>query len=107
MLVSMLTLRPAAGRRDDLVAWYRTSGVLEESGALSSQVLVGDDAPDTLVVTALWADADGYRAWQDSPRRAEFGVQMASFFDRAGVVSTQQFDVAHAWPDIPAPGSAG
>jgi heme-degrading monooxygenase HmoA len=103
MLLSMLTLRPAAGRRDDLVAWYRTSGVLEESGALSSQVLVGEDADD-VVVTAFWADADGYRTWQDSPRRAEFGAQMAPFFDRSSTVGTQQFEVVHAWPGT-APGA--
>ncbi|MFH8516903.1 putative quinol monooxygenase [Streptomyces gelaticus] len=95
MEFTLLSLRTAPGRRDDLIAYYRSAGILEASGALAAQVIVPADEPDTVVVTALWADADAYDTWQNSPRREEFAVGMASFFDSADAISTREFHVAH------------
>lgn len=91
----MLTLRPAPGRVDDVLAYYRAAGVLEASGALFSQVLVPDDDPGTVVVTALWADPAAYRAWHNSPERLEFSRGMAPFFDSPDGAHTREFQVEH------------
>ncbi|MEU6498466.1 antibiotic biosynthesis monooxygenase family protein [Streptomyces californicus] len=93
--LTMLTLRPTTGQVDDVVAHYRAAGVLEASGALASHVLVADDDPDTVVVTALWADAAAYTAWQNSPERRKFGEGMAPFFDSADGAHTRTFRVEH------------
>ncbi|MCI3274948.1 putative quinol monooxygenase [Streptomyces cylindrosporus] len=95
MTFTALSLRPAPGRRDELIAYYRSAGILEASGAIASQVLVPEDDPDTVVVTALWADDDARAAWQNSPRRLEFARGMAPFFDSADAASTRVFRVAH------------
>ncbi|WP_116204651.1 antibiotic biosynthesis monooxygenase family protein [Amycolatopsis circi] len=93
--LTMLTLRPAAGRTQEVLAYYREQGVLEASGALTAQVLVDGDDPDTVVVTALWADRSAYTAWQNSPKRREFSAGMAAFFDSAHGAHTREFQVAH------------
>lgn len=91
----MLTLRPAPGRVDDVIAYYRAAGILEASGALSSQILVPDDDPDAVVVTALWADPAGYAAWHNSPERLKFSQGMARFFGSADSAHTRGFQVEH------------
>ena len=96
----MLTLRPAPGRVDDVIAYYRAAEILEASGALSSQVLVPDDDPGTLVVTAVWADPAAYTAWQNSSERLEFSQGMAPFFGSADSAHTQEFQVLHG--NVPA-----
>lgn len=93
--LTILTLRPAGGHVDDVIAYYRTAGVLEASGALASYVLVAEDDPGTVVVTALWADAAACTAWQNSSERREFGEGMAPFFDSADSARTREFRVAH------------
>ena len=95
MKLTSLTLRTAPGRRDALIAYYRSAGVLEASGALAAEVLVPSDEADTVVVTALWADADACTAWQNSSQRREFAHGMASFFDSPGSTSTREYHVAH------------
>ena len=95
MKFTMLTLQPAPGRVDDLIAYYRQARVLEASGALSSHVLVPDDDPGTVVVTALWADAAAYTAWHNSPERRKHGEGMVPFFDSADGARTRKFLVAH------------
>ncbi|MER6274684.1 antibiotic biosynthesis monooxygenase [Streptomyces sp900105755] len=95
MTFTLLTLRTSPGRRDELVDYYRSASILEASNALAAHVLIPADDPDTIVVTALWADADACVAWQNSPRRQEFAGSMASFFDSADAVSTREFHVAH------------
>ncbi|MET9386266.1 antibiotic biosynthesis monooxygenase [Streptomyces sp. NPDC002928] len=67
---------------------------MEASGALAAQVLIPADDPDAVVVTALWADADAYTAWQNSPRRLEFAQGVESFFDSADAISTRGYHVA-------------
>ncbi|MET9386935.1 antibiotic biosynthesis monooxygenase family protein [Streptomyces sp. NPDC002928] len=94
MEFTWLSLRTAPGRRDELVDHYRSAGILEASGALAAQVLIPEEEPDTIVVTALWADADAYEAWQNSPKRQEYALGMAGFFDSADGVSTRSFHVA-------------
>ncbi|MFJ8794366.1 antibiotic biosynthesis monooxygenase [Streptomyces sp. NPDC102462] len=94
MEFTLLTLRPAPGRRDELVAHYRAAGILEASGALSSQVLVPEGGAE-VVVTALWADDQARADWQNSPRRKEFARGMAPFFDSADAASTRVFHVGH------------
>ncbi len=91
----MLTLRPAPGRVEDLIAHYRAAGILEASGALSSQLLLPDDEPDSVVVTALWADSAAYTAWQNSPERLEFSRSLAPFFGSADSAHTREFQVTH------------
>ncbi|WP_411576671.1 antibiotic biosynthesis monooxygenase family protein [Streptomyces mutabilis] len=95
MRFTMLTLRPAPGRVDDVIAYYRAAGILEASGALSSQVLVPDDDPDTVVVTALWADQAAYTAWHNSAQRLEFSRGMAPFFGSADSAHTREFQVGY------------
>lgn len=95
MKLTLLTLRAAPGRRDALIAYYRSAGVLEASGALAAEVLVPTDDEDTVVVTALWADADACTAWQNSPQRREFAHNMAPFVDSAEAASTREYHVAH------------
>ncbi|MFC7965481.1 putative quinol monooxygenase [Streptomyces cinereoruber] len=92
---TMLTLRPTADRVDDVIAYYRTAGVLEASGAAASHVLVAEDDPGTVVVTALWTDSAAYAAWQNSLERREFAEGMAPFFDSADSAHTREFRVAH------------
>ena len=95
MEFTSLSLRTSLGRRDELIDYYRSAGILEASGALAAQVLVPADEPDTIVVTALWPDADAYTAWQNSPKRQEYALAMARFFDSADAISTRGFHVAH------------
>ncbi|MFC1407251.1 MULTISPECIES: antibiotic biosynthesis monooxygenase family protein [Streptacidiphilus] len=94
MEFTSLSLRTAPGRRDELVDYYGSVGILEASGALAAQVLIPADEPDTVVVTALWADAGAYTAWQNSPRRQEYALAMEQFFDSADGISTRSFRVA-------------
>jgi heme-degrading monooxygenase HmoA len=98
MKFTTLSLRTAPGRRDELIAYYRSAGILAASGAPAAQVLVPADEPDTIVVTALWADAAACAAWQNSPRRQELALGMAPFFDSADGVSTREFHVAQQHP---------
>nr|WP_159059416.1 antibiotic biosynthesis monooxygenase family protein [Streptomyces antibioticus] len=100
MRLTMLTLRPAPGRVEDLIAHYRAAGILEASGALSSQILVPDDEPDTVVVAALWADSAGYTAWQNSPERLEFSRGLAPLFGSAASPHTREFQVAHGYVPV-------
>ncbi|MFF1398019.1 putative quinol monooxygenase [Streptomyces sp. NPDC058287] len=93
--MTMLTLRPSAGRVEEVIAYYRTAGVLEASGAVTAHVLVAEDDPGAVVVTALWADPAAYATWQNSPERQEFGRGMAPFFDSADGAHTREFHVAH------------
>jgi heme-degrading monooxygenase HmoA len=95
MKFTTLSLRTSPGRRDELIAYYRSAGILAASGALASQVLVpADDEPDTIVVTALWADAAACAAWQNSLRRREYALGMAPFFESADAIGTREFHVA-------------
>ncbi|MFJ6892987.1 antibiotic biosynthesis monooxygenase [Streptomyces hokutonensis] len=94
MKFTTLSLRTSPGRRDELIAFYRSADVLAVSGALAAQILVPPDEPDTIVVTALWADAAACAAWQNSPLRRELAQGMAPFFDSADAVSTREFHVA-------------
>lgn len=95
MILSVLTLQPADGRIEDLITFYQEGGVLEASGALSTQVMVAEDNPTTLVVTALWPDDEAYTVWQNSPVRLEFGRSMASFFDSGDSARSHRFHVVH------------
>ncbi|MFD0039908.1 antibiotic biosynthesis monooxygenase family protein [Streptomyces anulatus] len=103
-ILTMLTLRPTAGQVGDVIAYYRTVGVLEASGALASHVLVADDDPGTVMVTALWADSAAYTTWQNSPERRKFGEGMAPFFDSADAAHTREFRVAHDHGPVVRPG---
>ncbi|WP_098010717.1 putative quinol monooxygenase [Streptomyces sp. sk226] len=94
-ILTTLTLRPTAGHVDDVIAYYRTSGVLEASGAHASYVLVADDDPGTVVVTALWADSAAYTAWQNSTERRGYGEGMAHFFDSPDDASSREFRIVH------------
>ncbi|MEV5516078.1 antibiotic biosynthesis monooxygenase family protein [Streptomyces flaveolus] len=100
MRLTMLTLRPTPGRVDDVIAYYRAAGILEASGALSSQVLVPDGDPGAVVVTALWADLAAYTAWHNSPERLKFSQGMAPFFGSADSAHTREFQVKHG--NVPA-----
>ncbi|MFF7889203.1 hypothetical protein ACH40F_50675 [Streptomyces sp. NPDC020794] len=95
MKFTTLSLRTSPGRRDELIPYYRSAGILGASGAPAAQVLVpADDEPHTIVVTALWADVAARAAWQNSPRRREIALGMAPFFDSADAISTREFHVA-------------
>lgn len=95
MKLSLLTLRPAPGRADALISYYREQRILEESGAAQSYVLVDEEEPETVTVAALWSGAAEYESWLASPRRAEFAEGMADFFDETGTSGSRSFRVAH------------
>ena len=95
MEFTSLSLRTSPGRRNELVDYFRSAGILKASGALAAQILIPADEPDTMVVTALWEDAAAYDAWQNSPKRLEYVEAVTPLFDSADGVSTRGFHVAH------------
>lgn len=94
--LTLLTLRPKPGRAEELIAYYRSAGILEASGALSAQVLTSEDDPDEVVVAALWADPAAYAQWHSSPARLAFGEALAPLISPDGA-STREFRVVHGF----------
>ncbi|WP_165313165.1 antibiotic biosynthesis monooxygenase [Rothia halotolerans] len=71
-ILTILTLRVPRDRSDDVVRYYRSARILEESGAASARLCVDAEDSGNVVVVAEWPDAAAYEAWQGAPEREEF-----------------------------------
>ncbi|WP_159499687.1 antibiotic biosynthesis monooxygenase [Microbacterium sp. 18062] len=72
MLQSVLVLRSAGGRIDELVERYRSVGIIEAAipfGLLRGEALRDTARPDLLIVTSLWHDGAAYDSWLASEER--------------------------------------
>lgn len=80
MIRSVLSLKPKAGRSQDLVRFFATRKIPER--ALASPGCLGVEVQnllpdgDEVLVTALWASVESYQIWLASAGRHEDGVQM-------------------------------
>ncbi|WP_370185871.1 putative quinol monooxygenase [Rhodococcus wratislaviensis] len=96
----MLTLHTRPGQRDCVIEYFRTAEVLESSGALSSYVATIESDPDTVVVGALWTDAEAYDRWQVSRQRRRFVDETEPLLNSGKKASVQEFHIAHRNPAI-------
>lgn len=73
MVRSLLYLQPLGGDYAALRAYFEEEQVLETAaqipGFLAGELQEPIEPGGPAVVTALWADADAYQAWLDSPLR--------------------------------------
>lgn len=88
--ITVLTLRIPRGRGTDVVRYYTSAQILEESGAVSTRLGLSDGdtdmgtdisgGADSVVVIAEWPDTAAYAAWQENPAREAFsvGIQVAA-----------------------------
>lgn len=88
--ITVLTLRVPRGRGTDVLRYYASAQILEESGAVSTRLGLKDADTDTgvdmsgetdaVVVIAEWPDTAAYTAWQENPARETFsaGIQDAA-----------------------------
>jgi len=79
-ILTILTLHVPTDRRDAVVAYYGSAGILEASRAERTQLCVKPDDSGTVVVLAQWPDRSAYEVWQASEERIEFarGIQEAA-----------------------------
>ena len=71
-ILTILTLHVPPDRSDEVLTYYESARVLEESGAQSTQLCVKPDDSGTVVVVAQWPDISAYEVWQSSEARSEF-----------------------------------
>ncbi|MGJ0184615.1 antibiotic biosynthesis monooxygenase [Corynebacterium glyciniphilum] len=98
--ITILTLRVPLGRGTDVLRYYASAQILEESGALSTRLGLKDTDTDTgvdisggtdsVVVIAEWPDTAAYTAWQENPARESFSVGIR---DAAGGTVTATSEV--------------
>jgi quinol monooxygenase YgiN len=77
---SLLFMRPALGRRDDVIALFERLGVperaLQQDGCLSVELQVAPEESEPLLVTALWSHRAAYDGWLANPWREEVTPQL-------------------------------
>lgn len=69
---AVITKVPAKpGRVDDVAEMFRKTnpGLVAEQSAWLSARLLADRESDTVVVVAMWSDAEAYRKYADGPLR--------------------------------------
>jgi quinol monooxygenase YgiN len=77
---SLLYMRPAQGRRDDVIALFERLGVperaLQQDGCLSVELQVAPEESEPILVTALWSHRDAYDGWLANPWREAVTPQL-------------------------------
>ena len=77
---SLLYMRPAQGRRDDVIALFERLGVperaLQQDGCLSVELQVAPEESEPILVTALWSHRDAYDGWLANPWRESVTPQL-------------------------------
>jgi heme-degrading monooxygenase HmoA len=95
---SILYMKAAPGRRDELVAAFRRLEVLEtasrQAGFVESTVHLSLDDPDELMVIATWATRDDYAGWLASPARARLSAEVPELIAENGPAG-RVFEVVH------------
>jgi heme-degrading monooxygenase HmoA len=85
MLRSVLYIEPRAGDHGAVVDYYRRSRVLEDAarvdGFVSSELHVPLGDGGSVLVTALWRDAESYRRWVDHRARARSAADLAGLVE--------------------------
>ncbi len=80
MVRSVLVLRAAPGRRDEVVALFERLRVLELAsevpGFCHAELARGVDDADELLVTAAWESPEAYARWLESPMRELVGREL-------------------------------
>lgn len=88
--VSQMTMKLRPGQRDAAIAAFKARRVLEECaeavpGFEHGELLMAEDCPDTVCVTAHWADAAAFQAWAAHPVRARQEADLIGFLAEAPV----------------------
>lgn len=96
---SLLSLRVHPGQREAAAQAYAHRRVLEECaeaipGFLGGELMLSQDDPDLLCVSALWDGEASYQQWLASPVRAAQGPDLAIFLAQAP--SSALFEMAHS-----------
>lgn len=91
----LLTLEMPAESVDAVVEYYRRMGVVEKSGAASGQVLVDDEKPGKVLVTAFWSNDHDYAEWLTSPLRDEFSAGLLAAAGGRLSATNHEFRVVH------------
>lgn len=96
---SLLSLRVHSGQREAAARSFARRRVLEECaeaipGFLGGELMLSQDDPDLMCVSALWDCEASFQQWLASPVRAAQGPDLAIFL--AQVPSSTLFRVAHS-----------
>ncbi|GAA5235633.1 antibiotic biosynthesis monooxygenase family protein [Verticiella sediminum] len=95
----MLSLRVHPGQREAAAQAFARRRVLEECaeaipGFLGGELMLSQDDPDLMYVSALWDGEASYRQWLASPVRAAQGPHLAIFLAQAP--SSTLLEMAHS-----------
>lgn len=99
MIRSVLILRTAPERVQDVLDLYRAEGILQESldltRATASEISVARDGSGEMIVTALWPDEAAYREWIDHPGRGRTREALSALLADASVGEARLFRIDH------------
>lgn len=107
MVRSLLYLQPVGGDYAALRAYFQEEQVLETAaqvpGFIGGELQEPIEQGGPALVTALWADAEAYQAWLDSPLRDAHPERTARIFSVVGSAGGggAVYRVAHR---VPVPG---
>ncbi|MBB3178761.1 antibiotic biosynthesis monooxygenase [Variovorax sp. Sphag1AA] len=104
---SLLTFQVRPGMRDEAVRTFVQGRVLEEcaqavAGFLSGELMLSQEDPDLMYVTAQWINEAAYQQWLASPVRAAQGPALAPFL--AHEPSAALLQIVHSYiasPEAP------
>ena len=93
--MSLLTLHVAPENVAEVLDFYRRERVLEESGAASAQLMLDEENPGTVLITAFWSEVDGYARWLESPLRARLSAGIAAVAGESLTATNREYRVVH------------
>lgn len=106
--ITVLTLRVPRGRGTDVLRYYASAQILEESGAVSTRLGLKDadtgvdtgvdmsGGTDSVVVIAEWPDTAAYTAWQENPAREAFSVGIQEAAGGTVTATSEVFEIVAA-----------
>lgn len=104
---SLLTFRVRPSMRDEAARTFVQGRVLEEcaqavAGFLGGELILSQEEPDLMHVTALWVNEAAYQLWLASAVRAAQGPALAPFLaDEPSAVLLQIVHSYIASPEAP------
>jgi len=85
MIRSFLYLNVQPGKRNALLEWYREVGSLDKAvelaGCKATEMYFVPEDENLVLVTALWADSDGYQSWVQNPWRQSLSAGISQYLD--------------------------